>query len=153
MQDDFEFFEHPILNDQQMADLKIKPGEYPMEVFEAKSMVASTGNKMLMLKMKVFDDNGRTHTMTDFLVAVETMAYKIKHFWESVGFPDRYNHKNKSTDYTGRKGYVSVKPQKNKHGLLENKIVDYILNKETKENVATANENLTNSSLEDDLPF
>lgn len=145
-----DFFEHPILDEQQMADLKIQPGEYPFTVIESKLKISQSGNSMILLKMQVFDARGKAHIMTDFLIALDIMSYKIKHFWESVGEPERYKTKNRVSDYENKSGYCRVAPQKNKQrgGLVENRIVDYILKEE--EEILSRDNSLIE---DDDIPF
>jgi hypothetical protein len=151
MNEPFDTFDHPILDDQQMADLKIQPGEYPFECIDVVPRVAKSGNKMLQLKLKLFDKH-REYIMVDFLVATENMSYKIKHFWESVGKPANYGKQNYWQEYLHQCGYCSVRPQKNKDtGQTENRIVDYIVGDFE---VAKPKNNQDNvEKFEDDIPF
>lgn len=150
MQD--QYFEHPILDDQQMANLKIQPGDYQFEVFDAELKQSKSGNMMIELKIRVWDNNGKIHNMFDFLVALESMAYKIKQFWESVGHPDKYKEKNLVTDYVGKCGTCKVSPQKNQmNGSMDNKITSYL--KPAEGSVDKLKTLDLDSVTDDDIPF
>ena len=62
----------------------LKPGKYDFEVIEATEKVSSAGNQMIELKLKVFDGQGGTQRLMDWLVLKETVYFKIVEFCKAV---------------------------------------------------------------------
>lgn len=132
MQDDLEFFDHPILSDKEFAELNIKDGDYQFTCLEATPRIAQSGNRTLNLKHQVFDQNGKSHIKYDTLIATESWSFKVKHYWESVGHPEKYNARNRPDDYTNRSGVLRLVTRLNKKtNQQEQSVVDYILSNQT----------------------
>lgn len=129
MQDDIFSFE--ALSDQEiMQERGILPeGIYNFQVIKAEKRISSAGNPMLELKLKVWDANGKTYTVRDFLVATRKMAWKIKHFWESVGQPEKYNGQFTISDCLNVCGLFRCVVEKDSNGYDQAKVQDYVTNK------------------------
>ncbi len=67
----------------------IEEGTYPFEVLEAKDSKSKSGNEMIELKLRIWDNLGRERQCFDYLL--EAMAFKLRHFCEAVGLLDKYN--------------------------------------------------------------
>ncbi len=71
-------------------DNLVMEGEYPFEVITAAETQSKAGNDMLKLWINVVDPEGRNHGVWDYLVSMDSMAYKIRHFSESIGMLPEY---------------------------------------------------------------
>lgn len=60
-------------------------GIYDAVVMDAKERTSKKGNNMLELKVKVFAPGGDSILVYDYLVDIETQAWKIRHFCDSAG--------------------------------------------------------------------
>ena len=50
----------------------------------------NSGNPMMDITVTVYDENGRTHEVRDFLVFTKQMMWKVIHFAESAGLLKEY---------------------------------------------------------------
>jgi hypothetical protein len=66
-------------------------GEYKAMVQSAEEKQSSSGNPMIVLKLEVYDDHGNKRIITDRLILIESMMWKIFDFCESAGIMDRYD--------------------------------------------------------------
>ena len=91
----------------------IKAGTYPFAVSTAKDKISKSGNEMIELNLEVFDSEGKSHHMFDYLL--EAMAGKLFAFCTSTGMEQKY-HAGTLTSYDciGRSGYVEIEIQKGK---------------------------------------
>lgn len=65
-------------------------GVYFFEVTNAKDTSSKAGNDMMVLTLKVYNDE-QSKTITDYLVGqIDSMAYKIRHFAESIDMLTEY---------------------------------------------------------------
>ena len=81
-------------------------GEYDFEVVKAEDAVSKKGNEMIKVNLKVFHGEG-FQFVTDYLM--EAMAYKLRHFFETVGMIDAYNAGSvQSADLVGVCGKVRI---------------------------------------------
>lgn len=51
---------------------------------------ANSGNPMMDMTVTVYDENGKTHDVRDFLVFTKQMMWKVIHFAESAGILKEY---------------------------------------------------------------
>lgn len=63
-------------------------GEYDCEVVEAEEAVSKAGNEMVKVRLKVWDQNGGTRTVFDYLVS--NLSWKIRGFCAAFNLMDRY---------------------------------------------------------------
>lgn len=69
----------------------LKPGTYQFECIEASHQVSKkSGNSMLVLQLKVWDETGKSYLVKDWLVGTKEMAFKTKKFLESIGKDELY---------------------------------------------------------------
>lgn len=62
----------------------LPPNTYDAELVSYEFTTSKKGNPMVALKLKVYGDNSE-HTISDWLVDLESMAWKTKAFVEAVG--------------------------------------------------------------------
>lgn len=111
----------------------LQPGSYHFSVKSAKSKFSANGNDMIVLELEFFND-GKSYIVFDYLVAIENMAWKVRHFADAVGLDKQYEAGLFSaTMCLGRKGLAEVgikAPQPNPNGGMypqKNVVVDYLL--------------------------
>lgn len=129
-------FKYPVLNDQQIkqqqeefiASLKpLDPGIYNFQVLEATEKTSKSGNPMLELVLNVWGHDGKVFRLYDWLVGIESMAFKTKHFWESVGEPEKYiSGEAAAVDFLDKSGKLETLLKKDDKGNLRAGIKDYV---------------------------
>jgi hypothetical protein len=128
-------------------------------------LMSKSGNPMLQLTLKVWDKDGNEGKVDDWLVFMDVMMFKIKHFWDSVGKPEVFaSGKFDPGDCFGKCGKLKLTIQKGNEKPRDkwkgsepefypdrNSVKDYIefskdkANRKTKENDAPF--------FDDDIPF
>lgn len=104
------------------------PGEYDFAVLEAEEKLSQKGNEMVELKIQMEDSEGRRFTLFDYLVSIDSMAYKVRHFAEATGLLPEYEKGDMAAEYMiGRTGRckVGVQPAKGAYPA-KNVVADYI---------------------------
>lgn len=129
---------------------------YDFIIAEADDTQSKAGNDMAVIKLKIEDENGREHKIVDYLVSIDSMAYKIRHFAESVGLLAEYEKGDMPADFmlgrTGRCKLV-VQPAKGEY-RAKNTVADYIVDKTAATgNPAKPQANFDRSELDDEIPF
>ena len=78
------------------AELKeselLPEGEYQFEILTAEDTQSkSTGNDMLKLSLRIFENGGEnSQRVFDYLVSIDSMIWKIRHFAEAIGMLPEY---------------------------------------------------------------
>ena len=99
-------------------------GEYPFEVLEAEDAVSQKGNEMIKLKINAFGPKYGKHVY-DYLL--EKMAFKLRHFCETVGIADQYARgKIDTTGLLGRSGRVILAIEEREGYEPRNVVKDYV---------------------------
>ena len=140
--------QHKIYTDQQLIDLQkpLEEGICDFEVIQAKEKISKAGNSMIELLLKVTDIRKKQDTLKDWLLDSPKMAFKLKHFWQSVNNSDIYNKGEiYEIEYLNKKGKCTIKWEESKDPNYPSKmrIMDYI-------SIDPANKSLIK---DDDLPF
>lgn len=105
-------------------------GNYSFEISDAKDEVSKSGNEMIKLILNVYDENGNSRLIFDYLL--ESIAYKLRHAAEACGLLEKYESELLiAEDFKGKTGIVSVGIQKDKTGNYpdKNTIKDYVIKK------------------------
>lgn len=144
--------------DKQIAEENLWPidTEYSFEVAEAFDKISKSGNEMIELKVKVFNDDGGFRIFNDYLL--DSLAFKIKHFSEATGNFDKYQSGTiAAADCIGKSGRLKLKIQKDKNGVYADKNVigDYVVEKDDASgevNVAHVAQQ-SNPIKDDTIPF
>lgn len=112
--------------DAANANLR-KAGLYDFEVLESKDRISKKENQMIELNVKLYDTEGRTFRLFDYLVSAEGMAYKIRHYASATGQLAQYEKGElRALDQVGKTGRCQVGIQKAKDGYpAKNIISDY----------------------------
>ena len=118
--------------DKEIAEMNLWPeASYGFEVIEGLDKVSKSGNEMIELKLKVYNDDGGFIFVKDYLL--DSLAYKIKHAAEACELVDQYNAKSLiGMDFVGKCGTLKLKIQKSKDSAYADKNVvgDYIVKKD-----------------------
>lgn len=121
-------------------------GIYDFEVERAFDKVSATGNDMIELVLKVYNKEGHSRLVYDYLVASEATAYKLRHFANTTGMLKQYEAGELAAeDCIGKSGQCQLYVKKDKKGQYpdKNAVSDYV------PKVA----GLAQSMPDDDLPF
>jgi len=83
------------LNEEEVMQARfnlLPDGEYDGLVTASIRKNSSTGNTMADMNVKLFDKNGESHDVRDFLIFTDKMLWKIKHFCDSSGQAKEYSN-------------------------------------------------------------
>lgn len=87
-------FAYQVMNEHEAMQERfqlIKEGEYDAIISASQDTVsANSGNPMMDMTVSVFDDNGKSHDVRDFLVFTKTMMWKVVHLADSAGILKEY---------------------------------------------------------------
>lgn len=161
-------FDYEVMNEQEAMNERfqlMKEGEYDAIISASQDTVSTnSGNPMMDMTVSIFDDNGKSHDVRDFLVFTKPMMWKVVHCADSAGLiPEYENHKFCSEVVIGKRVRVKITveqgseipPDKLKGKPIgskypdKNKIEDYV-KKEDQKPLAS---NRSDSFLDDDIAF
>lgn len=95
-------FDYQVMDEQEAMNERfklLKEGEYDAVIQNSIDKVsANSGNHMIDLTLSVFDEEGRTHSVRDFLVFTKAMMWKVIHCANSAGVMDDYTNKRFCSD-------------------------------------------------------
>lgn len=105
-------------------------GEYDFEIVKATDKTSKSGNEMIETVLKVFNAEGEFILVFDYLMDLESMAFKIKHCCEAIGISQKYEAGEVVADDlvtgTGRLKLKIDKSKDEKYGD-KNAVVDYLV--------------------------
>lgn len=114
-------------SEAELNSFEIFPkGEYDFNVVKAVEKISKAGNQMIELELDIYAPNGSKARVFDYLL--ENVAYKLKHFCESVGLHDEYEDGNITTDMCrNRAGKCTIIVKQDKTGEYpdKNEVKDY----------------------------
>jgi hypothetical protein len=115
-------------------------GEYKAMVQSAEEKQSSSGNPMIVLKLEIYDDEGNKRIITDRLILIESMMWKLYDFCESAGIMDRYDAGDVSAYNCMDKSVHCKVVQKEAEGDFpaKNEIKSYFLPKSSTSHVPAA---------------
>lgn len=135
-------FSYPVLSEEEAQKERftlLENGVYNFTVTRAvgkmsKPKPGKEPNPMIELQITVWDKHGREHYLYDYLVGSRNMAWKTRHFCESVGLVKEYESQEfneyKAVNRSGKAliGFQEGK-QKPEGGFYKDKnvIEDYVL--------------------------
>lgn len=124
--------------EREIAEEGLYPeGIYSFEIANAENKVSKSGNDMIQLKIKVYDNDGNFRFVDDYLL--ESMAYKLRHAAVVCGLGDKYESGSLDAfDFVGKTGSLKLTVQKDKKGEYPDKNVvkDYVIPKDESETVS-----------------
>lgn len=135
----------------------IEAGTYPFEVLEAEDTKSKSGNEMIKVKLRIWDNMGRERMVFDYLL--EAMAFKLRHFCDATGLLDKYEAGSlQASDLLSRNGKLELevevgkaKPDGSGNYPDKNRVGDYVKSDgAVSKPVAKAGEP---DFIDDDLPF
>jgi hypothetical protein len=145
---------------KEIAEAGLWPiGEYSFEVIEGADKHSKSGNEMIELKVKVYNDNGGYRIFTDYLL--ESMAFKLRHAAECCDLLDNYEQGHlMGADFVGKAGVLKIKIEKDKSGQYpdRNAIGDYVVEKGAGSSAGAsmdpqAPQKSTAAELDDEIPW
>lgn len=82
-------FQYQVMSEQDAMNERfqlLKEGIYDAVITASQDTTsANSGNPMMDMTVTVYDENGKTHDVRDFLVFTKQMMWKVVHFAESAG--------------------------------------------------------------------
>jgi hypothetical protein len=84
-------------------------GDYDFEIAKAEEAESKAGNEMIALTLHIEGEEGRRHTVFDYLVGADSSMFKVRGFAESVGLLQEYNKGEMPADILpGRTGRCQI---------------------------------------------
>lgn len=136
-------------SEEELATL-LTPGIWDYEVVKAEDTTSKSGNQMLHLITKCWDENGKSALVHDYIL--ESFDWKIRHFCYSNGLDKKYESGTlNAVDSERRSGKCRGGVEKDKTGQYgdKNRIVDYVM---TEEKAAAMGAQQV-KDLDDEIPF
>ena len=133
-------------SEKEIAEMNLlSKGEYSFEIVDAEEKVSKAGTPMLVLKLRLFDQNLKTcGYVKDYLL--ESMAHKLRHAAYSCGLGDNYEMGELTASvFRHKHGTVKIGIQIDKNGAYPDKnvVFDYLITGDKK----------SGNFNEDDIPF
>lgn len=115
--------------EKEVQEMNLRdPGEYDFLVADATDKLSAKGNEMVELKLQLEDGDGRQFVIFDYLVSIDSMAYKVRHFAETTGLLPQYEKGDLPAElmvgHTGR-CKIGVQPAKGQY-QAKNVVSDYL---------------------------
>jgi hypothetical protein len=97
-------------------------------VYDASEETSAAGNEQIKLTLHVFNTEGKRRTVFDYLVSMESVAYKIRHFAEATGIVAQYEKGDlMPSEIVQRTGRLKLRIKKGTNGYPDqNAVQDYI---------------------------
>lgn len=136
------------MSDEELDAMDIIPdGVYNFEVLKSTRKTSKKGNPMAELQLNVWDSEGKTHPVFDYLVfsSVNLNIKKVSHFCKAVGLAEEYKRGEIPEELKRLSGKLELgtqEPQEKPGGgfyAKKNVVVDYI--------PADAGVNITNPAV------
>lgn len=141
-------------SEKEIAEMGLWPaGVYGFEILEAEETTSKSGNDMIRLSVRLFDDHGNYTNVYDYLL--EQMAAKLRHCAEVCGvLTDYENGELSAVSLIGKTGRCKLIVQKDKAGQYpdRNAIADYVRAKDTNGG-STVPPKARKADLDDEIPF
>lgn len=149
----------PMSEEELNAFDLIEEGIYDFEVLKAERKISKSGNHMAQLQLNVWDKNGKSNVVFDYLVfsSVKFCVRKVRHFCEAAGIIEDFEKGTIREELEGLCGKVSIGVQEslpNPTGGYypsKNVVIDYV----TKDNAQQSNDKKTEEDPfpGEDIPF
>ena len=164
--DDFSYEPMSELQAQQERYSLLKEGIYDASVEKFEGKLSSTGNRMIVFDLNVYDHNGATHLLKDFIAFTPKMTWKLRHHCVSAGlekeFEDKTWRPQMSIGKLVRVKVIVQSGQEIPHDKLRgkapgecypdrNSIGDYVANNDIK-SISSAKPH-NDSGFDDEIPF
>ena len=103
-------------------------GEYGFEVKDCVEAVSASGNEMIKLTLAIFNPDGASRTVFDYLLSSDKGQWKVRHFMQSVGLLPSYEAGIiDTTEIFERSGRckVTIRPARDNYAA-QNQVLDYL---------------------------
>jgi hypothetical protein len=114
-------FMYDVMSEQEAMQERfqlLKEGEYDAVIESSLDKIsANSGNPMMDITLQVFDENGKPHSVRDFLVFTKIMMWKVVHFADSAGLMKEYEEQKLCSD-VARGSRVRVKITIEEGGII-----------------------------------
>ncbi|MDT8333030.1 DUF669 domain-containing protein [Roseomonas gilardii] len=130
-----------------------KAGDYEFEIASADAATSKAGNEMIKLRVKIYDDAGKSVSVFDYLM--ESAMWKLHNACKAVGLDAEYDSGDLDpSDFVGKTGRCKVVVEKNEQYGDQNKIRDYLPpEKSTPGRGAKPSPKPAMAGIDDDIPF
>lgn len=164
-------FSYEVLTEEEALKERfniLPDGDYDAVVIAAENRLSSnSGNPMIDITLQVFDENGSSQDVRDFIVFTKKMMWKVIHFATSANLMEAYQDQKLSAEVViGSRVTVKIKtesggliPDYKLKGKLpgarypdKNKVDDYIKTEGEKRELKP-NKLQENEILDKDVPF
>lgn len=159
-------YSYPVMSEEEVQNERyslLEDGVYNFTVTKAtgkmsKPKPGKESNPMIELQITVWDGQGREHYIYDYLVGSRNMAWKTKHFCDSVGLSKEYSGGDFNEFMAERKsgkaqiGFQAGKPKEG-GGMYKDKnvIEDYVMTDSGAKKAPLAKDQ--DNEFSDDVPF
>jgi len=128
------------------------PGVYDFEVTESEERTSKSGNDMIALTLKVYNKDGDSRTVFDYLLP--SILYKLKHAAEACGNADKYERGElTSVDFYSKTGRLKLRIDPAQNGYAaKNAVQDYVVDSRSDTRPAVP-QRATKDDLADEIPF
>lgn len=141
--------------DKEISEANLWPdGNYSFEIIEGVDKQSKSGNDMIELKVKVYNNEGGYIFVNDYLL--ERIAYKLRHAAVACELTEQYEAGSLvGMDFVGKCGTLKLKIQKSKDPAYADKNVvgDYVVKKDGEEDVHVATVTNGVAIKDDSIPF
>ena len=126
----------PMTEDEVVSVNLLPQDNYDFEVVKAVEKMSKSGKEMIELQLKIHASTG-TKIIFDYLLFTDNFAYKVRHFFYSIGMGSQYDNAEKEgidvNELSGRMGKLKLIQVKDKEGLYppRNSVSDYIVEKKS----------------------
>ena len=161
-------FDYEVLTEEEATQERFQllpDGEYHSVCQSSIDKISqNSGNPMMDIIWSVYDSNGKSHPVRDFLVFTKSMMWKVIHCAESTGKLQEYNDKKFCSDII-RGASCILRIGTEKGGLIpddklkgkapgarypdRNKVEDYVVGKVSMKPPVSTDD----SFIDDDIPF
>jgi hypothetical protein len=146
---------NPKSKEEAMSAGLLPKGNYPFVVKNATEEVSKSGNSMVKLILCVWDENGREHTLFDYLM--ESIEYKLHHFCYAIGLEDiSLTGEFDCHRVIGTQGVCKIYIKEDKTGEYppKNAIADYVLKEKNKnEKEIKGSKESKEEFIDSEIPF
>lgn len=94
MMEDFSYDAMSEEQAQQERYSLLQAGEYDASIEKFEGRMSRTGNRMVVFDLNVYDNNGHSHKMQDFIAFTPKMTWKLRHHCVSAGLQKEFEDKS-----------------------------------------------------------
>jgi hypothetical protein len=147
------------LTDEEIDLFQLIPeGTYNFEIIKSTRKISKQNNPIAELQLKVWDTQGKTHTIYDYLVfsSIPLNIKKIRNFCNSTGLQEQYKQGNLPEELEGiyGKAYIGIREEQKDQSTgktypKKNIVLDYVYEEKT----AKQEQPKPESNFDDEVPF